>query len=322
MNDTVEQLKEFHWMMDMLQSIDVGLIVLDPESNIQLWNSFMENHSGLLAVKTKNKSLFELFPDIPRDWFQLKVESVFQLKTRAFSIWEQRPYIFRFKNYRPITGTAEFMYQNISVFPLTSTTGETSHVCIMVYDVTDIATNRSALKQANLQLKELSRTDRLTQLNNRGYWQECLETEFARYKRHGEASTLVMFDIDHFKRVNDKHGHQAGDEVIRLCARALLGTARDIDICGRYGGEEFVVILEHTNLQGAEVFAERLRRLIEKLEVKHQDLVIKFTVSLGVCELNQQLASADAWIQQADKALYESKANGRNRTTLASPQAQ
>ena len=303
-------------MMDMLQNIDIGLIVLNRENEIQLWNSFMENHSGILAYKTKGANLFELFPDIPVDWFQHKVESVFQLRTRAFSIWEQRPYIFKFKNYRPITGTAEFMFQNISVFPLTSTTGDVTNICIIVYDVTDIATNSQALESANKQLEQLSRTDRLTGLNNRGYWQECQELEFSHYQRHHVPSSLLIFDIDHFKKVNDTYGHQAGDEVIRKCAQLLLKCARDIDICGRYGGEEFVVLLKNTAQDGALVFAERLRKLIEKLTIKYQKDEIKFTISLGICELSHEVQTPQQWLELADQGLYHSKENGRNKTTV------
>ena len=105
MTKDIEQLREFHWMMDMLQNIDVGLVVLNRANQVQVWNAFMENHSGLLASKTKDVNLFDLFPEIPVDWFQHKVESVFELHTRAFTIWEQRPYIFKFRNYRPISGT-------------------------------------------------------------------------------------------------------------------------------------------------------------------------------------------------------------------------
>lgn len=314
----IDELREFHWMMDMLQNIDVGLVVLNRENEIQLWNAFMENHSGLLAIKTKGKNLFDLFPYIPIDWFKHKVESVFQLRTRAFSIWEQRPYIFRFKNYRPITGTAEYMYQNISVFPLTSTTGEVSNICIIVYDVTDIATSTLALGAANHQLEHLSRTDRLTGLNNRGYWQECQEREFAHFKRHQVPCSLLIFDIDHFKKVNDTFGHQAGDEVIRTCAKVLMACARDIDICGRYGGEEFVVVMKNTDASGAKIFAERLRRLIEKLSVKYQDLEIKFTISLGISELKHDTETPLKWLEQADLGLYQSKENGRNQTSIFS----
>jgi len=317
MNNNIDQLREFHWMMDMLQNIDVGLIVLNKDSEVQLWNSFMENHSGILSSATRNKDIFELFPEVEKEWFQHKVESVFQLKTRAFSIWEQRPYIFKFKNYRPITGVAQFMYQNISIFPIVSTTGEVDNICIIVYDVTDIATNRVALKDANSQLEQLSRTDRLTGLNNRGYWQECLEKQYSHFGRYKNNISLVIFDIDHFKQVNDNYGHQAGDEVIRKCAKALSSCARDVDICGRYGGEEFVVILSETDKQQAHTFSERLRKLIEKVTVSYEEYKIQFTISLGVCQLNEQIGSPEKWLEKADQALYASKENGRNRTTIA-----
>ena len=97
MTHKLENIREFHWMMDMLQNIDVGLVVLNRKNEIKVWNSFMENHSGLLSSETQGHDLFELFPNIPVNWFQHKVESVFQLKTRAFSIWEQRPFVFKFK---------------------------------------------------------------------------------------------------------------------------------------------------------------------------------------------------------------------------------
>ncbi len=300
----------------MLQNIDVGLVVLNKSNEVQLWNSFMENHSGILASSVRNRNLFEIFPEIERDWFQHKVESVFQLKIRAFSIWEQRPYIFKFKNYRPITGIAEFMYQNISIFPIVSTTGEVDNICTIVYDVTDVATNRHALKEVNFQLEQLSRTDRLTGLNNRGYWQECLERKFTHYQRYHNNSSLVIFDIDHFKKVNDTYGHQAGDEVIRQCSSALLNCARDVDICGRYGGEEFVVLLSETDAKNATIFSERLRKKIERILVVYQQYEIKFTVSLGICQLNEKIKSAQQWLEGADQALYKSKESGRNKTSI------
>ena len=316
MSSNIDQLREFHWMMDMLQNIDVGLVVLNKSSEVQLWNSFMENHSGVLASSVRNKDIFDLFPEIEKDWFQHKVESVFQLKIRAFSIWEQRPYIFKFKNYRPITGIAEFMYQNVSIFPIVSTTGEVENICIIVYDVTDVATNRHALKEVNVQLEQLSRTDRLTGLNNRGYWQECQEREFTHFKRYQNSSSLVIFDIDHFKKVNDTYGHQAGDEVIRQCSSTLLACARDVDICGRYGGEEFVVLLSETDAKNAIIFAERLRKKIERILVKYEQYEIKFTVSLGIYQLVETTKSAQKWLEGADQALYQSKENGRNKTSV------
>ena len=100
-------LKEFHWMMDMLHSIDVGLVVIDRENRVQMWNRFMANHSGAVASEVIGKDLLSTFPYIPRKWLEKKIETVVTLRNRAFTTWEQRPYLFRFRNYRPITGTAE-----------------------------------------------------------------------------------------------------------------------------------------------------------------------------------------------------------------------
>ena len=94
-----EQLNELHWLMEMLHTIDVGLVVLDRDYSIQIWNGFMENHSGLLPREVKGQVLFDLFDEIPEDWFRRKAESVFLLKNKAFTIWEQRPYVFKFNNY-------------------------------------------------------------------------------------------------------------------------------------------------------------------------------------------------------------------------------
>lgn len=315
---STEQLdiQDLHWLLDMLQTIDVGLVVLDRDYRVQVWNSFMTNHSGVTPSRIIGKPLFEFFPEVPEPWFKRKTESVFVLRTRAFTAWEQRPYLFRFKNYRPITGAAEFMYQNVTFIPLVSTTGEVNHVGVIVYDVTDIAVSRVELEAANAELKRLSRTDRLTELNNRGYWEECLVNEFRRVRRTGRASTLVMFDIDHFKKVNDTYGHPAGDEVIRRTARALRETARTTDVLGRYGGEEFGVILVDTPPEKALIFAERLRKTIEAAPVEHDGQSIAYTISLGLSPLTAAMQDYKAWIEAADGALYQSKRGGRNRATV------
>lgn len=315
MSDSVD-LKEFHWLMDMLQTIDIGLVVIDRDFNVKVWNSFMESHSGVGGHLVKDKSLFQSFPEIPEEWLRHKANSVFMLSCRSFMTWEQRPYLFKFKNYRPITGTEEFMFQNITISPLVSTTGEVDHAAIIIYDVTDIASNRKALQSANEELEVLSRTDRLTQLNNRGHWEECLIHEFNRYKRYDSICSVVMFDIDHFKRVNDTYGHQAGDEVIRLVSQTLRDNLRQTDIAGRYGGEEFGVILADTNADSAMVFCERLRKQIEAMEVIHDGQTIKFTVSLGISQANPKAEDYKQWLEQADQALYACKENGRNQSQI------
>ena len=316
MSVETEQLNELHWLMEMLHTIDVGLVVLDRDYRIQIWNGFMENHSGLLPQEAKNNVLFELFDEIPKEWFLRKAESVFMLKNKAFTIWEQRPYVFKFNNYRPITGTAEFMYQNTTFIPLMSTTGEVSHLCLLVYDVTDTAMHKKELQQANANLSILSQIDGLTQLFNRHHWQLCIEAEFKRYCRSKNASSLVMIDIDYFKSINDSYGHLVGDEVICHLSRLIKEYVRETDIAGRYGGEEFVILLADTSADNALIFAERLRKTVENSTVICKEDNIKYKISIGISEICPSCSSVNQWIEYVDIALYQSKENGRNRSTI------
>lgn len=132
-------LRELHWLLDIVQCLDVGVLVMDRNFHIEVWNSFMENHSGLGADQVQGRELFQLFPEIDRAWLERKVGTVLRLGTRAFSLWQQRPYLLHFKSYRPITGQADFMYQNLTIMPLAAAGGEVEHVCLMIYDMTDAA---------------------------------------------------------------------------------------------------------------------------------------------------------------------------------------
>ncbi len=310
-------IKELHWLMDMLTNVDAGLIVLDVSYEVQMWNRFMEDHSGIKENETRQQNIFELFPELPEAWFKHKIDSVFMLKNRAFSTWEQRQYLFRFKNYRPITGVEEFMYQNVTIIPLASADGQVNHVCILIYDVTNEAIAQKKMQLLNAELKSLSRIDQLTGLLNRGYWEDCFKSEFERCARYDSECSVLIFDIDHFKNVNDTYGHQAGDQVIRITAQTVNDMLRKTDVAGRYGGEEFVIYLPSTRAENAKVFAERYRETIASTSVTHDDYSIEYTVSIGICAFEKSLASHEQWIERADQALYFSKENGRNRTTIA-----
>ncbi|GIU40907.1 diguanylate cyclase [Shewanella sp. 10N.261.52.F9] len=305
-------MNELHWLIDMVQTIEVGLVVLDRDFNIQLWNGFMENHSGVSPNSIKGKNLFEQFDYLPAKWLKQKMESVYLLENRAFISWEQRPFIFQFKNYRPITGRADFMYQNVTLLPLSSLTGEITHISMIVYDVTDVAINKLQLKSANERLEYLSQVDGLSQLYNRRHWEHCLQKEFDRYARYGSETSLVMLDIDHFKAINDTYGHQAGDRVIQNVSHIIKKSLRETDCAGRYGGEEFGVILANTPAANALFFAERLRKKIEQSEIMYEEQLIKVTISLGICDIKPDMTDSDIWLAQADQALYQAKESGRN----------
>lgn len=319
MSHDLSEIAEIHWLMDMLQSVDVGLIVLDKSATIQLWNSFLENHSGITSTEARNSNIFKLFPDLDEIWLRHHLQSVHLLHTRAYSNWEHRPYLLKFSSYRPITSGAPHMYQNITLMPLLSVDGEVNHTCILIYDVTDTAISQQALHQSNRELERLSQIDGLTGLFNRSTWEGHLQREYKRCRRSGHQASLVMFDIDHFKNVNDIYGHQAGDEAIRRLATTLKYEVRETDIAGRYGGEEFSVLLIDTPLDNAMVFCERLRKSVEAITIVWDKQEIRFTISLGIASLSKEHSSGLAGLKEADEALYYSKEHGRNRTTRYTP---
>lgn len=315
MQNTSHDVAEVHWLLDMFQTVDVGLVVLTADYKIQVWNGFMENHSGLTPRQVRDRYLFDLFSEIDEEWLRRKCDPVILLKNRAFTIWEQRPYIFKFRNYRPITGVADYMYQNSTIFPITDVRGTVTHLCMIIYDVTDVAISRLELESMNGQLRQLSKTDFLTELNNRGTWEQSLQHEFKRAKRSGHSSCLLMCDIDHFKRINDTYGHAAGDVVIKQVAHAVKKNLRETDIAGRYGGEEFAVLLVDTTADQAQYFAERLRKTVENMQMEFNQQLLKATISIGIAQFNPEMAEYRQWIELADKGLYTSKADGRNRIT-------
>ena len=307
------ELKDIHWLIDMVHNIDVGLVIIDPDFNVKVWNGFMENHSGMLTKHMVDKKITDVFTSIPEDWLQQKINSVCLLKNKAFTTWEQRPYLFKFKSYRPITSSAEYMYQNITFLPLTDIIGNVTQICMIVYDVTDVALNRQAAQEANEKLEHLSHTDSLTQLLNQGYWKERCALEFKRQRRSEQPMSMIMFDIDNFKKVNDTYGHPFGDEVIKGVADILKDNKRDPDIAGRYGGEEFTLLLVDTDLEGAKHVAERIRKSIEKMEFKFKNETVKITISCGIAQITKNIRDYHAWIKVADLGLYIAKDSGKNK---------
>jgi diguanylate cyclase (GGDEF)-like protein len=157
-------------------------------------------------------------------------------------------------------------------------------------------------------------TDELTGLANHGRFQELLGSEIEQVRRYHHPVGLIMLDIDDFKSVNDTHGHQQGDVVLKRVARVVADTSRDVDYPARYGGEEMAVILPHTDIEGSYAIAERVRTAVEALRIPRQDGqgVLRITASLGVAATTD--GPKDALIADADAALYEAKRQGKNRT--------
>lgn len=162
------------------------------------------------------------------------------------------------------------------------------------------------------ELFHLAVTDSLTHLANRRRFDEELATETSRVKRHGRDLSLLMLDIDHFKSVNDLHGHQAGDMVLSHVAQLIRERVRQHDLVARFGGEELVVLMPETDLHGARVLADGLRSAIERHVVEYDGKQLQVTVSIGCAQLGHEDPDHEAFVNRCDKQLYRAKAAGRN----------
>ena len=173
------------------------------------------------------------------------------------------------------------------------------------------------LQDASAELRRIATVDELTGLANRRAFMGALQTEIARARRGGEPLVLAILDIDHFKRVNDRHGHPAGDAVLAAAAAKMLGCIRAGDVVGRIGGEEFAILMPVTDLDGARLVCERLRAAIEARPVDVAGAIgVLVTVSTGIALLRYG-ERCDSLILRADAALYEAKTSGRNQVRLA-----
>mgnify|MGYP000598573214 CR=1 FL=1 len=201
----------------------------------------------------------------------------------------------------------------IYTYPVLDARGQVSHVVEYVRNATERKRGEEERKRLIKELEELSRTDALTGLLNRRGLIDRLQYELRRAERYGTVTSLVLVDMDHFKDINDRFGHKGGDRVLQEVAKGLLQMVRTADIVGRYGGDEFMLILPQTSLQGAQELAERIRLSIAQSRLPvGEGLYAQSTVSIGVASFAGQV-DVDTLLERIDSALYASKKLGRNR---------
>lgn len=178
-------------------------------------------------------------------------------------------------------------------------------------------TDLSDVKRVQEKLQHEATHDFLTGLNNRRYFDDQLKLELERSRRSGQPVSLLLLDIDRFKRINDDHGHMVGDRALEVLAMELKRQARAGDVVSRFGGEEFVLLMPNTSQASAKTMAERLRSAAEDLKVKHDDKTLRFTVSIGISTGgNTKDSTQEILLASADKALYAAKEGGRNRVEV------
>jgi diguanylate cyclase (GGDEF)-like protein len=177
----------------------------------------------------------------------------------------------------------------------------------------------SSLERARLfqEVQSLALTDPLTGLQNRRSLFELGRIEFARSIRSHRPFSCMMLDVDHFKQINDNYGHAIGDEVLREFAQRSKNSVREVDIIGRYGGEELVILLPETDLKTAKLVAERLRSSIEKTPVRVSGREINMTISVGVATKDENTLELETLIARADQAMYIAKYKGRNQVAVS-----
>lgn len=290
----------------IFDAINIGLVILDRDLKVKKWNRWMEIHSGISEEKILGSSLLEVFPELDNPKFNRSCKSVLSFGNFCFFSQKLHHYLFPFKSTSYFESLFEYMQQSCAIGPLRDENNVVQNLFIYVQDVTEVAVYEHKLVELNLK-------DGLTGIFNRRYLEVKLREEFGRCKRYGGELSIIMFDIDFFKKVNDGYGHQCGDFILKSVSSRISSIIRNVDYLFRYGGEEFCCMLPETQFDGAMQAAERFRKAIMEMENNYDNSIIKTTISLGVAGLNEEISSAEMFIKKADEALYRAKREGRNR---------
>ena len=285
---------------------DYALLGLDAAGLVCEWNTTVGNLTGMTRedVLGKPYSLFSPEQAITQDQVQDRLR---EADANGWSLdegWRVKAAGSRFWGSMLISPLSRSALAS-DALPLLD--GETQPVYSLI--MRDISERREASEQHRL----ATACDHLTGIANRRAFFEAAEREIARRKQSPRPLSLVLFDADHFKAVNDTYGHPAGDAVLRHLAKLLVSTFRQVDVVARVGGEEFAVLLPSTDLQAALKIANRLRENVALQVVEVDGVKIHFTVSGGVASMDDGINTLDALMKQADQELYQAKASGRNR---------
>lgn len=290
----------------IFDTVDVGIVILDKDLKVYKWNRWMELHSRINAGEITGHCIIDFFPNLNNQRFSKSCKSVLTFGNFCFFSQKLHGYLFAFKPVSSFGSIFEYMQQNCTMGPLRDENNSIQYIFITVQDVTEIAVYEQ-------KLLEMNTMDSLTGVYNRRFLEARLKEEFERHRRYFRPFSLIMLDIDFFKKINDIHGHQCGDFIIKSLSSQIASIIRKTDIFARYGGEEFCCILPETNLNHALDLGEKFREAVAKQNHNYCDVSINVTISLGVAALQENDPSPDILLKKADDALYEAKRTGRNK---------
>jgi diguanylate cyclase len=290
----------------VLDMLNMGVVILDTDLCVQYWNNWMIRHIAIDRKMIVGAKLTELFPNLDNPLFLRSIKSVITFGNYYFFSQRLHRYLIPMKPTGAFPTQFKFMQQSCTAYPIRDENNAVRQICITIQDVTEIAAYEKILLDINLK-------DSLTGAYNRLFLTTRLQEEFERHRRYSRTLSLIMLDIDYFKKVNDTYGHQCGDFILKSVCETITAILRKVDMLVRFGGEEFCCLLPETDLQSALIMAERIRKAIEKKEFRFSDAVIRITVSLGVHEFRGDIDSPDTLLRTADEALYRAKEAGRNQ---------
>ncbi|GAB2854325.1 hypothetical protein GCM10027277_23550 [Pseudoduganella ginsengisoli] len=298
----------------VLAAVNLGAIVLDGDCRIVLWNRWMERYAGIPASDVIGHDFFSLHQDLRGKRIDSAITQA--LRSNLPSVLSQTLNKSPFPLYADAAARSrdERIQQALAVSPV-EVAGAGRHCLIQISDVSIAVGREKLLRDQAMVLRSQTFSDGLTGIANRRHFDVAIDKELRRAKRYGNALSMLMIDIDHFKPYNDHYGHQQGDQCLIQVAVALATMLqRSTDLLARYGGEEFAIILPDTDAQAAYMLAETMRTRVISLNLPHEKSPAQLvTVSIGIATM----CAADQYdvpglINAADRALYSAKHAGRN----------
>ena len=286
---------------EVLKHSEDGVIFIDKNHNIVFFNKGAERIFGYAEEEVRNEGLDILIPERFHLQHDMMVDE-FGMGTPLVKHANERS--------RQIYGRRKDGSEFVCSVAVTKIGGKNDRYYAAV--VRDISEN----KRTEEELLRLAATDPLTGAFNRREFTAIAERESTRAHRYHHPVSILMLDLDHFKRLNDTYGHAAGDKALQRFTTLCCNALRNVDIFGRWGGEEFVALLPETDAEGAAVIAERLRKVVADNVLIYNDQKISFTVSVGIAQYKEDETAIDAPLGRADKAVYDAKKAGRNQISV------
>ncbi len=294
----------------VIDTVDTGIVIFDREYSATYWNGWMAAHTQISENEILGRSLFDFFPKLKNPRFLRSCKAVFAFGNLAFFPQDPYGYLFSMKPVEWFRSEFKFMQQSCTIGPIRGEGKEIERLFVSIRDMTEEAAYKKKLVALTL-------NDELTGSYNRRFLMNFLEDELYRCRRYNRPFSVIMMDIDHFKKINDTCGHPFGDEVLKLFASTVVRNMRKSNRFARYGGEEFVCVLPETDSEGGVGFAEKIRKLIEELPLSYKQSQVKITSSFGVITYTDDINDIATLMKKVDDALYKAKESGRNRVVVA-----